>query len=325
METSSPGTTIQHQVENQVPALANPTSNSSRNRRNNRPRSHIPSANAASSIVVVAPETDSTGSRKPRRNFDQNRSHDHEQGSSNWRRPPGASQTTTGSNSVASETSDGNARSRKNRHPRRPQGATTVNEPNVTDSQPQPQSKRPSRRSKFNPSLSEPTPLTGDSKPEVEAHLSQKASLLLKKAKPPRPKAPLADDLTSTLTHALSTHPYPDCPICFNPIRPEQPTWSCSSSDPSENLQCCWTTFHLKCIRAWASKSVKDLQDAWRARGEERTGEWRCPGCQAKRESVPSSYRQVLLIYLCRVLTSYHQVLLSSHHRSIPYSPCHPT
>ncbi|KAG1798823.1 uncharacterized protein HD556DRAFT_153931 [Suillus plorans] len=333
METSSPGTTIQHQVENQVPALANPTSNSNRNRRGNRPRSHIPSANAASSIVVVAPETDGTGSRKPRRNFDQDRSHDHGQGSSNWRRPPGASQTTTGSNSVASETGDGNARSRKNRPPRRPQGATTVNEPNVTDSQPQPQSKRPSRRSKFNPSLSEPIPLTGDSKPEVEAHLSQKASLLLKKAKPPRPKAPLADDLTSTLTHALSTHPYPDCPICFNPIRPEQPTWSCSSSDHSENLQCCWTTFHLKCIRAWASKSVKDLQDAWRARGEERTGEWRCPGCQAKRESVPSSYR----CFCHRITDPSPTRLVTPHSCALPCSrvrisacghgcplPCHP-
>ncbi|KAG1780090.1 hypothetical protein EV702DRAFT_1194859 [Suillus placidus] len=144
----------------------------------------------------------------------------------------------------------------------------------------------------------------------LTAHPPSQASSLPKKAKPPSPKAPPADDLTSTLTCALSTHPYPDCPICFNPIRPEHHTWSCSSSDPSENLQCCWNTFHLKCIRAWASKSVKDLQDAWRARGEDRTGEWRCPGCQAKRESVPSSYRQVLL---------------SSYHRSIPYSLRPPT
>ncbi|KAG2140668.1 hypothetical protein DEU56DRAFT_885849 [Suillus clintonianus] len=299
MEISSPGLVIQHQVENNAPDPANPSSNSSRYRRGNHPRTHLPPVNATNADVVVAPEIGGTSSRQPRRNVNQNRSRDHEQGSSNPRRPPGASQT-AGSSSVAGGTGDGDVRSKRTRPPRRHQGATAANELNVSDSQPQSQLKRPSRRSKFNASLSEPTPIfAGDSKLEVKVHPPPQASSLPKKIKPPKPKAPLPDDLTSTLTRALSTHPYPDCPICFNPIRPEQPTWSCSSSDPSENLQCCWTTFHLKCIRAWASKSVKDLQDAWRARGEERTGEWRCPGCQAKREHVPSNYRQVLLIYSC--------------------------
>ncbi|KAG1766224.1 hypothetical protein EV702DRAFT_1050759 [Suillus placidus] len=58
MEISSPGTIIQHHVENQVPGSANPTSNPSRNRRSNRPRTRIPPANAASSNVAVAPETE---------------------------------------------------------------------------------------------------------------------------------------------------------------------------------------------------------------------------------------------------------------------------
>lgn len=119
--------------------------------------------------------------------------------------------------------------------------------------------------------------------------------------------APKADDLTSRLIHDLSTPPYPDCAICFAPIHPAQPTWSCSPSIPISsnsndepiddnnrrqhgNTQCCWTTFHMKCIRSWASKSVKELEDAWRARGENRKGEWRCPGCQAKRDIVPSGY-----------------------------------
>ncbi|KAG1722751.1 hypothetical protein EDB19DRAFT_1930311 [Suillus lakei] len=335
METSSPGTTIQHQVENQVTGLANPSSNPSRRRRSNRPGTRVPPANATNSDVVVAPEAGGTSSRQPRRNFNQNRSHDHELGSSNLRRSPGASQT-AGSSSVADGTGDGEARplvTRRNRPPRRRQGATAAIEPNVPDSQPQSQAKRPSRRSKFNASLTEPIPLTGDPKPEVKTHPSPQASSLPKKARPPRPKAPLADDLTSTLTRALSTHPYPDCPICFNPIRPEQPTWSCSSSDPSENLQCCWTTFHLKCIRAWASKSVKDIQDAWRARGEERTGEWRCPGCQAKRDCVPSSYR----CFCHRVTDPSPTRLVTPHSCAYPCSrvrtsacghgcplPCHP-
>ncbi|CAL1709094.1 unnamed protein product [Somion occarium] len=122
-----------------------------------------------------------------------------------------------------------------------------------------------------------------------------------------RSKAPKADDLTSRLIHSLSRPPYADCPICFSAIHPAQPSWSCSplipispvtdekessgeASRTAETAQCCWTTFHLKCIRSWASKSVKDLEDAWRARGDSRKAEWRCPGCQAKRLVVPTSY-----------------------------------
>ncbi|KZP23527.1 hypothetical protein FIBSPDRAFT_910249 [Athelia psychrophila] len=116
---------------------------------------------------------------------------------------------------------------------------------------------------------------------------------------------PKAGGLTATLIHALKTPPYSDCPICFAAIHPAQPTWSCSPSQgarvPDENgelgeeketesAQCCWTTFHLKCIRSWAGKSVKEIVDAWKARGEDRNGEWRCPGCQTKRTHVPTAY-----------------------------------
>ncbi|PPQ78281.1 hypothetical protein CVT25_011740 [Psilocybe cyanescens] len=108
---------------------------------------------------------------------------------------------------------------------------------------------------------------------------------------------PQGDDLTSSLIRNLSTPPYPDCPICFSSIRPDHAIWSCSPSIPivtsSENQvqQYCWTSFHVRCIRSWADKSVKDVAEAWRARGEpDRGGDWRCPGCQAKREAVPSGY-----------------------------------
>lgn len=77
--------------------------------------------------------------------------------------------------------------------------------------------------------------------------------------------------------------------ICFNPILPGQPSWSCSPKE-EKDAQLCWNTFHLKCIKPWAEKSVKDTEDAWKARGEERKGEWRCPGCQSKRELVPRKY-----------------------------------
>jgi transcriptional repressor NF-X1 len=104
-----------------------------------------------------------------------------------------------------------------------------------------------------------------------------------------RNKVPTGDDLTSILTFSLSNPPFPECMICFNRIRPEQYTWSCSPSEEKE-AQSCWNTFHLKCVQSWADKSVKDMEEAWRARGEEKKGEWRCPGCQMKREILPQRY-----------------------------------
>lgn len=129
------------------------------------------------------------------------------------------------------------------------------------------------------------------------------------------------DDLTSRLIKELSFPPYPDCPICFSSIYREQPIWSCSPSittilphDAEGPPQYCWTTFHLKCIRSWASKSVKDVEDAWRARGEEgRIGDWRCPGCQAKRELVPKVYWYVIY---SRFL---EKIIIVTH--SLPFIP----
>lgn len=157
--------------------------------------------------------------------------------------------------------------------------------------------KRPRRGRNFNGQLTE-----GDTRPETPQ--SEKVSTGQKYKSP----AQKADDLTSRLIAELSTSPYPDCLICFAPITPMQPTWSCSPSNPSTvaieddsedpekprrtdtSAQCCWMTFHLKCIRQWAQKNVKDVVEAWRARGEERQGDWRCPGCQSKRTAIPSSY-----------------------------------
>ena len=103
--------------------------------------------------------------------------------------------------------------------------------------------------------------------------------------------------MISILIRGLTSAPYHDCPICFSSIRPDQAIWSCSPSTPliqngqNEPSQYCWTSFHVKCIHSWADKSVKEVTEAWRARGEpHKKGDWRCPGCQAKRDIVPSGY-----------------------------------
>lgn len=139
------------------------------------------------------------------------------------------------------------------------------------------------RAARFNPALSEPTAQSVTSKADPSAQGSGGNSSRK------RTRAPPGDDLTSILTFALSNPPFPECMICFNPILPSHPSWSCSPKE-EKDAQSCWNTFHLKCIKPWAEKSVKDTEEAWRARGEERKGEWRCPGCQWKREIVPRKY-----------------------------------
>ncbi|KAG6896480.1 hypothetical protein C0992_008016 [Termitomyces sp. T32_za158] len=140
------------------------------------------------------------------------------------------------------------------------------------------------------------------------------------------PSEPIGEDLTSRLIHDLRTPPYPDCPICFNPIHPAQTTWSCSPStqiirqpeDEGQEQQYCWTTFHVKCIGEWASTNVKAVADAWRARGEShKKGDWRCPGCQAKREIVPSGYWYVcLLLQLSATIKPYVTGAFVIRHRN---------
>jgi len=80
--------------------------------------------------------------------------------------------------------------------------------------------------------------------------------------RPQIPKQPAIDpdnlDLTSRLMYSF-THKEDalDCPICFNSIHPAQPIWSCTPSPEADT--CCWGTFHLKCIRSWATKSASLL------------------------------------------------------------------
>lgn len=109
-------------------------------------------------------------------------------------------------------------------------------------------------------------------------------------------KAPEDDTLSSSLAYQLRTPPYPDCVICFNAIRPEQAIWSCNPFVPiaGDNVQYCWSVLHLRCIKEWARKSKKEYEDALRNRGEHNwkdRGEWRCPGCQGKRQDLVHSYR----------------------------------
>lgn len=205
-----------------------------------------------------------------------------------------------GTSSTVAEDTATTANTRPNpkfRNPRRPKPNTNpVDGADVASSQSAPpavQKEGNRRRQNFGSGLTQPDQKDSDASTSISGKQDAKRG----NSNKGKAHLPQGDDLTSTLIRNLSTPPYPDCPICFSAIRPEQAIWSCSPSIPivtsseAQIQQFCWTSFHIKCIRSWAEKSVKEVADAWRARGEsDKKGDWRCPGCQAKREAVPSGY-----------------------------------
>ncbi|AQK90343.1 sequence-specific DNA binding transcription factor [Zea mays] len=68
----------------------------------------------------------------------------------------------------------------------------------------------------------------------------------------------------------------PPCLICFDPIRPSDPVWSCSSS--------CFAILHLPCIQSWAHQSASGPAVPCPT--------WGCPKCRFAypKSEIPSSY-----------------------------------
>ncbi|KIK58127.1 hypothetical protein GYMLUDRAFT_45677 [Collybiopsis luxurians FD-317 M1] len=190
---------------------------------------------------------------------------------------------TDAQNSSPSERSV-NRRNRRNRPKPQTAGQSSANDKPREKVANGPSSSRPGR-AKFNSSLTSDTPAQSSRRPRQYGR--GKHNLI----------EPDAGDLTSNLIRQLSFKPFLDCLICFAPIHPKQPTWSCSplipiQDDSSEHQpQYCWTTFHLKCIHEWAEKSYKEVKAAWEAREEfDKDGEWRCPGCQGRRNKLMRGY-----------------------------------
>ncbi|OEL35980.1 NF-X1-type zinc finger protein NFXL2 [Dichanthelium oligosanthes] len=68
----------------------------------------------------------------------------------------------------------------------------------------------------------------------------------------------------------------PPCLICFDPIRPSDPVWSCSSS--------CFAILHLPCIQSWAHQSASGAAVPCPT--------WGCPKCRFAypKSQTPTSY-----------------------------------
>ncbi|KAI0216733.1 FKBP12-associated protein [Massospora cicadina] len=95
------------------------------------------------------------------------------------------------------------------------------------------------------------------------------------------PSAPAADhsatDLRTKLISSLSDATY-ECMVCWEPVAPRNPTWSC---------KLCWAVFHLNCIKKWSRASNQRPEDG---RLTVDRSDWRCPGCQLVQVDLPSKY-----------------------------------
>lgn len=211
----------------------------------------------------------------------------------------------------AEQPTEGSSRGDRGRRQARPPRQRQQQEPNQPSTGSPTPGGSPAVVDSALPAVPPPNPPGTSRKQRFGAKLTTNASTA---PPPPNPRpspAPITKDmdltsrLTASFARSASAEDAPDCPICFNSISQGAPTWSCTPADSKNQAysadpvhvqhggaNCCWTTFHLKCIKAWATKSVTETRDAYVARGlTERSGEWRCPGCQTKRSIVPTDYR----------------------------------
>lgn len=73
-----------------------------------------------------------------------------------------------------------------------------------------------------------------------------------------------------------------ECPICTSEIVRDSKIWSCKT---------CWTVFHLSCITKWSSNEGSNLAQHPNAEGElPPRRQWRCPGCNLPKDTLPSTY-----------------------------------
>lgn len=102
-------------------------------------------------------------------------------------------------------------------------------------------------------------------------------------SKPPKlPKQKSTAEDIATRTHEDILNGFYECPICTSELGRRSKVWSC---------KCCWTVFHLSCIKKWSNNQGSVME---RPRGEDTTEihprQWRCPGCNLPQDTMPTVY-----------------------------------
>lgn len=90
-----------------------------------------------------------------------------------------------------------------------------------------------------------------------------------------------ASDIATRTHEDISNNLY-ECPICTSEVGRHSKVWSCKT---------CWTVFHLSCVTEWsrnegAAAAQRHSQDDHVPPPRQ----WRCPGCNLPKDTLPSSY-----------------------------------
>ena len=90
-----------------------------------------------------------------------------------------------------------------------------------------------------------------------------------------------APDITTRIHEDVSSGVY-ECPICTAEVGRGSKVWSCHT---------CWTVFHLSCIKKWSANegSTSGQQQAPNS-DLPPPRQWRCPGCNLPKDTLPSTY-----------------------------------
>ncbi|KAI9715741.1 MAG: hypothetical protein M1812_005739 [Candelaria pacifica] len=90
-----------------------------------------------------------------------------------------------------------------------------------------------------------------------------------------------APDIATRIHEDISRGLY-ECPICTSEVGRRSQVWSCKT---------CWTVFHLSCIKKWSKNEGSTHAQQQAPNGElPPPRQWRCPGCNLPKETMPASY-----------------------------------
>ncbi|KAJ8099675.1 hypothetical protein POJ06DRAFT_198492 [Lipomyces tetrasporus] len=89
-----------------------------------------------------------------------------------------------------------------------------------------------------------------------------------------------ANSLAVSILQEIHSGAY-ECMICINSITRKSRIWTCDT---------CYRVFHVNCIQKWA-KQLKTTGAENNPTQPFESQQWRCPGCQTSRESIPQRYR----------------------------------
>ena len=86
-----------------------------------------------------------------------------------------------------------------------------------------------------------------------------------------------------TRTHEDITSGVYECAICTNEVSRASKIWSCRT---------CWTVFHIGCIKKWSKNEGAGVQQQINHEEGQLPApkQWRCPGCNLPKESLPATY-----------------------------------